>query len=357
LLIPFPYAIAAECFAPDRPAAGHRTLYSEARENRNAFFNLTPKWLDAIGPDPAARGWRLAQFVNELVRQADGPNGTTVNGVVLPEFALDIATARALADELARTRLEFLITGFCDDRGANDSRNGIVVFLFGGGRVIGDYVQHKHHRWKLDAAQVINYGLDGRLNPTRGVYWWEKMTIFPRECHFVVFRPGACMAVLDCEDLGRIEPVQQAIRSVGANLVVCLLLDGAQIERRWPNRYAMVLADDPGSSVLTLTSLGMIRRYPKQKAPYEIGLWKERDGNTQELKLDHGSHGLLLYLWPDSEVNFSMDGRSDFGGTVKLAQHGGVRQVKHPEPPDWAKFTELSNQPRFPSSFRVQSDG
>ena len=99
--------------------------------------------------------------------------------------------------------------------------------------------------------------------------WWEKINISNRQCFFHVFRQGACLATLVCEDLARIDPVQTVLRSVGPNLVVALLLDGPQWERRWPGRYATVLADDPGSAVLTVTSLGMVRRsvMPGEKAP------------------------------------------------------------------------------------------
>ena len=39
-----------------------------------------------------------------------------------------------------------------------------------------------------------------------------------------------------------------------------LLLDGPQLTSRWAARYASVLADDPGSAVMTLTSYGMVQR-------------------------------------------------------------------------------------------------
>ena len=47
------------------------------------------------------------------------------------------------------------------------------------------------------------------------------------------------------------------LRAVGPNLIIALLADGPQIASRWPGRYAAAFADDPGSSVLTLTSAGM----------------------------------------------------------------------------------------------------
>lgn len=39
-------------------------------------------------------------------------------------------------------------------------------------------------------------------------------------------------------------PVAGLLRSVSPNLIVALLMDGPQPKKRWPNRYASVLADD-----------------------------------------------------------------------------------------------------------------
>lgn len=66
--------------------------------------------------------------------------------------------------------------------------------------------------------------------------------------------------MLVCEDLARQDPAADLIRAVGPNLLIALLMDGPQLSGRWPARYASVLAEDPGTSVLTLTSLGMAER-------------------------------------------------------------------------------------------------
>ncbi len=343
LLIPFPYRISVDCFAAADPCVGNQCFpESHGHGNRHFFFDLIPKWLDELGENLEQKTDAFVKFVLALIHQSESEHHSKVHGVVLPEFALTYELAERVADRLAnQANLEFFVTGFSQllriPGQEEENLNGIFTVLFDEKKVTGPFLQYKHHRWKLDRSQVLAYQLDTHLNPSEGVYWWEKMTIKPRECTFLVFRPGACLAALDCEDLGRIEPVQQAIRSVGANLVICLLLDGAQIVGRWPHRYAMVLADDPGSSVLTLTSLGMMRRYPKQQAPDAISLWKERNGRTEELKLEDQSQAILLTLWLDDELNFSMDGRSDFGTTVNVSL-SGTRQIRLPEQdrPDWA---------------------
>ncbi len=115
-----------------------------------------------------------------------------------------------------------------------------------------------------------------------------------------------------CEDLARIDPVQSVIRAVGPTLVIALLMDGGTVEKRWSGRYATVLAEDPGSAVLTLTSLGLMRRSivkDGEKPNREIGLWKGSDQRTRELQLAPSHHAILLTLSANRKTNFTLDGR------------------------------------------------
>jgi hypothetical protein len=178
----------------------------------------------------------------------------------------------------------------------------------------------------LDKGQILRYSFGDSLNAA-GVFW-EKIDVSERACSFFVFRHGASLAALICEDLARTDPAGAVIRSIGPNLVIVLLMDGPQIESRWPGKYAAVLADDPGSSVLTLTSLGMVKRSvrPGATEPREVALWKEPGRNAEELKLPPGSHALLLTLSISSEEQFTLDGRSDGGNSVKISLTG-VSQV------------------------------
>ena len=109
------------------------------------------------------------------------------------------------------------------------------------------YQQDKHHPWRLDRNQIRQYSLGGRLDPN--VQWWEDIAIRRREVWFNVYLPWLSFCVLICEDLARQEPVSSLVRAVGPSLVIALLMDGPQLQSRWPSRYASVLADDPGSSV------------------------------------------------------------------------------------------------------------
>lgn len=284
-----------------------------------------------------------------------------IAGVALPELALDIDLASQVVQNLADAAicremdLELFITGIAvppapSSRSTRDQRipssplprNAIYGCTFipsletdeRAGRLIPiDWYQFKHHRWKLDRSQVMQYQISDRLAPDHS--WWEHIDVSRRKCIFRVFRDGACLAALVCEDLARIDPVQSVIRSVGPNLVIALLMDGTQIPVRWAARYATVLADDPGSSVLTLTSLGLIRRSATHEPAPAIGLWKSASDAVRKLELPAGYHALLLSLKLEDERTCTLDGRSDEGTTVKLVLDR-VLPIRHPNPPPWA---------------------
>src|SRR6185436_17599598 len=109
----------------------------------------------------------------------------------------------------------------------------------------------------LDAGQIATYQLGGFLSGSRS--WWESIPIPRRRLSFLTSNAWLTLAPLICEDLARLDPVSDLIRGVGPTLLVALLLDGPQLQNRWPARYAGVLAEDPGTSVLTVTALGMSR--------------------------------------------------------------------------------------------------
>ncbi len=277
LVVPFPYRIDGNAFAPDSKVALAR------------FFSLRQTWLS--WNNRRIRPRAISRFLRELVNYA-GSEVQRVHGLVLPELALDGTNIVEIAEELARTTdLELFVSGiFIDSRRIHPyPLNKVFSAIFQRGRILTSWEQAKHHRWRLDGDQVRRYQLGDALDPTH--LWWEKIALESRECTLSVFRHGASVATLVCEDLARIDPVQTALRAVGPNLVIVLLMDGPQFEKRWPGRYATILADDPGSAVLTLTSLGMVQRstFPGEEERREIGLWKETASMAaRELKLDAG---------------------------------------------------------------------
>jgi hypothetical protein len=169
--------------------------------------------------------------------------------------------------------------------------------------------QNKHHRWSLDEEQINQYHLEGALHPH--VRWWEAIDVPRRSLRFVEVGEGIVTVALVCEDLAQIDEVAEVLRSVGPTLVITPLLDGPQLRSRWAARYASVLADDPGSAVLTLTSAGMAQRSrPRDRdASSVIALWKDTARGVREIPLEVGAQGVLLSASVDTTTRQSSDGR------------------------------------------------
>ncbi|MGC3967076.1 MAG: hypothetical protein QM775_06800 [Pirellulales bacterium] len=326
LIVPFPYNISGNCFEDAGECVPGQRLWS--------FFDVRQRWLEHDGHEITVE--ELGGFLKQLLDAARREVGT-VHGVILPELAL----SSELADGLQRwileneVDIEILICGVLKTGGRLPA-NKAKTCLFGrshsnDGKVVAkkltDWEQAKHHRWKLDGRQVARYHLGARLTPS--AEWWERCGIENRKCYTYLLRPGISVATLICEDLARIDPVQQVIRAIGPNLVIALLMDGPQLEKRWSGRYATVLADDPGSAVLTVTSLGLLRRsmMPGETLPNQIGLWKGAEGETRELCLPSGEHGMVLTLSPRMIRGYSMDGRDDGEATCRLEAY---RNSKRP---------------------------
>jgi hypothetical protein len=234
-----------------------------------------------------------------------------VQTVILPESAVGESEIDDLEQVLARHRIGGLIAGV---RGRPERPGQLPKNWVHYGRSTGQGWQHmrqdKHHRWSLDEGQINQYHLGGALHPH--IRWWEAMDVPRRSIHFVERGDGAVLTTIVCEDLAQIDEVAEVIRSVGPTIVVTPLLDGPQLSSRWAARYASVLADDPGSAVLTLTSYGMAQRSrPKRRdASSIIALWKDPVGGTREIPLETGAQAVLLTASVDLAVRRSGDGRS-----------------------------------------------
>lgn len=136
-----------------------------------------------------------------------------------------------------------------------------------------------------------------------------------RSLAFIAMRPWLTIAALVCEDLARQDPMADLVRSVGPNLVLALLMDAPQTVARWPARYATVLADDPGSSVLTVTSIGMAklsRPTNCELKPRVVALWKDARSRTPiEIEMPEGTSAVVLNLTEERINEFTADGRDD----------------------------------------------
>jgi len=231
LLIPWPFEVIVSQF--------HETAGATARLPKGfGFFTFTDD-----SPES------LTALVEALHAEAKRKLGR-IDGVVLPELSITDDQFPALRSILPPEC--FLLAGV--GRGESDGQRGTNQVRLSFPQVT-DVVQRKHHPWKLDESQVIQYGLGGVLSPYRE--WWEYIDCTDRRLTFISMSEDLVMCALVCEDLARPDPVANIVRAVGPNLVVALLMDGPQTKERWAARYAAVLAEDPGCSVLSLTSLGM----------------------------------------------------------------------------------------------------
>lgn len=338
LIVPFPYQIDGSCFVPSSALPmPPKDPSGPPTKKKWRFFGLEQRWLRSASRNLTGR--EISAFLVDLVHEAERDVGS-VDGIIMPELALNEPLAAQAAKLLAReTKLELFFSGI-----AGKTQDGLPVNSAFGSlysrdnrkKALTTWKQSKHHRWMLDRSQICRYHLGDRLNPES--VWWEEIAIGRRQCGFWVIRGIASLTTLICEDLARIDPVQTIIRSVGPSLVVALLMDGPQWEKRWGGRYATVLADDPGSAVLVVTSLGLVRRstMPGEPEHRDIALWKGAEGETRELKLPRGHHALLLTLSPVWKTNYTLDGRSDEGTTLAFSL-SGVRPIKHRACPTWAQ--------------------
>ncbi|SFL89940.1 hypothetical protein SAMN02982985_01935 [Rugamonas rubra] len=310
LLVPFPYTVHADSFRLSSKQGKYGNSYSIP-----AYFSLVQRWLD--GPGGQISGEQMArELFLPLIQDARAQSGCVPNGIVLPECALSTAVAEQLVLALKDSGIEFLITGVLDvdtDTGKAHNRAQTFVMREGEeGAVLRQ--QDKHHRWRLDKSQVDRYALDFDKNHEND-QWWEDIEVGNRQLPFIGLRKDMSITTLICEDLARADPAMGVIRSVGPNLVIALLMDGPQLGIRWPGRYATVLAEDPGSAVLSFTCAGMVDRsnWVESRPANAIGLWRDAGagGRTQEIGLPQGSLGVVLTLVSSKKRQTTLDGRSD----------------------------------------------
>ncbi len=319
LLLPWPAHVSANDFRCRHDAMGGDTSGSTPSQYR--YFEYQPAPRESL----AEFERRLRFAVSKGQREAD-----RIDAIVLPELALtweEYLVAEAVAIE----NRALLISGVRVDQRHVDSGGpvnaccvqplGLTPIGTNGRKPTWSdslrnglrLVQRKHHRWCLDRNQILQYELGGRLPASKDC--WEYIDIGERTVNFMTLGTWLTWSVLICEDLARQDPVVDVLRAVGPNLVIALLMDGPQLRNRWPSRYASVLAEDPGSSVLTLTSLGMCRRSKPKPGDDDksrtIALWRDVQFGEQEIELKEGTDACVLSLVCRSVSEYTSDGRRD----------------------------------------------
>jgi len=302
LLLPWPLRVRASDF---RPVEG-----SVQRLEREpfGFFEFAPSE-------------RLDLDLLDRVLTAARDEVDSVDVVVLPESAVDASEIDELEAVLDGHGVIYLTAGVrqspSDGRlGENWVHMGVNSRLgkgggppSGPGRQWFHIRQNKHHRWSLDEGQIYQYHLGGALHPR--VQWWESMEVPRRSVQFVTLGEEITVVSLVCEDLAENDQVAEVIREVGPTGVITVLLDGPQLTSRWAARYASVLADDPGSAVLTMTSFGMVQRSRPGRldASTVVALWKDPDRGFREIPLESGAQAVLLTACGSRATRRTRDGR------------------------------------------------
>jgi hypothetical protein len=302
LLVPFPSNVHANDF---RPVRGPILNMDQGRYGFFEYAPTEPLELDAV---------------IDLAESAQRRVGS-VHALVLPEAALDEAVVPVLQERLAAVGVPYLIAGVRRSSTPEEPFATNYAYIGGAG---WHAAQHKHHRWRVGPSQVHQYHLGAALEPNH--QWWEAIRIRRRSLTFVTTTEpeGLTICPLVCEDLARPDPVTDVIRAVAPTLVVGLLLDGPQLAARWPARYASVLADDPGSSVLTLTALGMCwRSQPSGFDPSRvIALWKDPHRGLQQIALAEDARAVALTAHRREVHVDAADGRSSTHPVTELVLSG-----------------------------------
>lgn len=299
LLAPWPLSITADAFRPIR------TSVDNIQHDTFGFFEFDPATMVDL------------EALENLVRNAQR-NVRQVDTLVFPEGAVEVSEIEPIERLLERRGVISWFAGVRERAGDDGfGRNYVHVGINTGNGWL-HFQQSKHHRWSLDARQISQYHLSHSLAPSK--QWWEAIDLPPRTVQVFDLGAGATLAPLVCEDLARMDEVADMLRGIGPSLVVALLLDGPQIRSRWPGRYASVLADEPGSAVLTLSSYGMVARSrpPGRARSRVVAMWTDPTTGMHELSLDPGSAGILLTAAVDTETTWTADGRRHSNGTPRL---------------------------------------
>jgi hypothetical protein len=299
VIAPYPYVIKRSQFSAKRGRLDNMP-------SDFGFFSYEPRPTSRLG------------FAKQLVEVAQIETGVPVDLLIFPEASLTKAQHAALCEEISYRGRTALIAGVVGpSKNGRPGSNQVVLSVPIAGGITVLPPQHKHHRWRLDENQLDRYGLSKTLTGKK--FWWEYVAIGNRELSFLTIHPAVVITTLICEDLARQDPVAELVRAVGPNLVIALLMDGPQIEQRWSARYATVLADDPGSSVLTVTSAGMValNRLRGSQKSNSVALWRDAvSQKTVPIELKKNARGVSLLLRLTNQEEWTADGRSDEGSST-----------------------------------------
>ncbi len=352
LLIPCPMKINARDFkVMDKVPRIH-----QSKKDNEAYFEYSPdedvksdSWNSGNWENNNERAYKDKQsgfknWLDSLFARAINEAGR-IDLVILPETAISFEQKSQLEEAICNYSISGYIAGVRTSRneikGRRLNRNFVIcnmktlhddkTFKFPEIKeedidIDCDYIQHKHHRWRLSESQIIQYQLGGILSTEKT--WWEGTKVSQRKVTFMNIGENVTICPLICEDLARQEPISDLIRAVGPTLVVSVLMDGPQLGDRWSASYAGILADDPRSSMLTLSCAGLVDRWKSsyRDAPRVVAYWKDNLSYRQEIELEKDKEAIVLYLNTKTIKEATADGRKEHIGTPYLV-FGGMKQV------------------------------
>jgi hypothetical protein len=291
----------------------HAVVFPELALDHTAFIRVRD-YLEAYAPtvelliagvSGKMASWQSAEGVSPWGRVEGVRHGNYVGVVAFDRPKEDVATAGA-----SPSQADIGVAG------AVEGGRVAEVNAPSSGPNTRMSIREKHHRWKLDRDQLREYGLLGVLSPE--IAWWENIPLQSRRVDFGVIRRHSVVAALICEDLARVDPCQQILRSVAPNLTVALLMDAPQRAARWPARYATVLAEDPGTAVLTVTSRGLMARqdrlglHPSDGKDRIVAMWRDDTSSRPvELNCPYKAQAVVLSVIEEFAEDISLDGRVD----------------------------------------------
>jgi hypothetical protein len=308
LLVPWPLEIEAGAF---RPTAGP---LGNMNEDHYGFFQFDPSSRLDMG--------HLARLVDTAKRRTN-----RIDAVIFPEAAVETGDIAAIEGLMGDRGVHSLFIGAREAATKDRLGRNYVHISIRTRSGWESYQQAKHHRWCLDRSQIRQYHLSRALDPSRR--WWEAIDLPARTLEVFDVGGGGVTVPLVCEDLARMDEVADVLRRIGPSLVLALLLDGPQLPQRWPSRYASVLADEPGSAVLTLSSLGMVTRSRPAGAAASrvVALWSDPSSRLRQIELSRGSSGVLITASVEPKTVWTADGRRHDGNTPAVTLRS-VQQLR-----------------------------
>lgn len=376
LLIPFPYKVSASEFKGEAVVSVKQSKDNNGLANGAApwgNFDLGQSWLrdTARGkrnktPETAGKH-NVFRMVETLISEAERDCGE-IHGVLFPEYSLNWDVFEFVSRLIMHRHptIRFVVAGSSSNclKGETKRRGNCVLTAIRQRKVISlpdsgssysfsdaDQLtesskpiivatsRRKHHRWRLEKSQIESYALGSALDSRMN--WWERLHITQRELFINTFGDASTFCALICEDLARTDPVHSVIKAIAPSMVFALLMDGAQIAERWSGRYALGLTEDPGSSVLTFTSLALVERtgITRPNGSRSVALWRDDSGRFLQLDCPKGSHALTLTLSEHDVKEHTIDGRPNTGAKAwRYSSHAHLTIPKTPATEDLLRW-------------------